>query len=288
MTTIDQLIEESQHIKPLRYDSPRVAIWKVRVETHVKDGYPDIYLPILQEASWPSRIAAGEEDCQYLHQESIDKITEFLWTLKESCPASEEEDESKEVKQQKEEANMDKIADKVIELLKDTKDFEPEAGYIAGQLSQFDRGDVIRTVYYLLDVGQLKKKVVKGEDHFRLGSQAIDRFEASKYKKEAVPFYHISGTGHIIVHKSSVGTINQHNASNLEQLERLLEVITTSDIDPDVKRDAVINAETIKGQLLLPNPMVEMMKLAWNAVARAADLSGAQELALKVKELLGI
>ncbi len=160
-----------------------------------------------------------------------------------------------------------------------------------------DRKDVLREIYYLIDEGYIKKRTetTKGilaggsykTEQIRISSTGIQRFEKTKFTKQR-RFSSISleGDNNVVVFGDNLGSITQTKGSSIEELNKLIEATKQSSLSEEEKMNLIGDIETIKSQLIKPNPIKAVIQSAWLSISAAATFSGAHDFIVKIQHFL--
>ncbi len=87
--------------------------------------------------------------------------------------------------------------------------------------------------------------------------------------------------GDYIVHQNELnnfGTINRAVAETINNITKLTQAISQSDLGETEKRQLIGDTETIKAQIIKPNPDKTILQKTWDAVQVASTIGGAAQL----------
>lgn len=91
----------------------------------------------------------------------------------------------------------------------------------------------------------------------------------------------------VMINGDNFGSISQHNNETIQLLNKLASEMQKSDkIQASEKLEVIGNIDTIKSQMALPKPNMEIVKLAWKFVSVAATSAGVIDLVEKISKLL--
>lgn len=97
----------------------------------------------------------------------------------------------------------------------------------------------------------------------------------------------ITANHSIIISGNNYGPVSQTNIDTVRTLDELSEILQKSDeLTSEQKLEAVNNIDTIKNQIVSPNPNKQIIKLAWNTVSAMATTAGATDFVAKVVALI--
>lgn len=87
--------------------------------------------------------------------------------------------------------------------------------------------------------------------------------------------------GNYIVHQNELtnfGTINQTVTETINNITKLTQAVSRSDLKETEKRQLIGDIETIKAQIIKPKPDKTILQKAWDAVQIASTIGGAAQL----------
>jgi len=88
------------------------------------------------------------------------------------------------------------------------------------------------------------------------------------------------GGGYVVQENevNNLGTINIEISEVVNNLTKLTELVSESDLDEEDKRQLIGDIETVKAQSIKPNPDKTILKRSWQAVEVASSIAGAAQL----------
>ncbi len=95
--------------------------------------------------------------------------------------------------------------------------------------------------------------------------------------------------GDYIVHQNELnnfGTISQTIAEAINNITKLTQVISQSKLGEAEKRQLIGDIETIKAQLIKPNPDKSILQKSWGAIQVAATIGGAAKLFTMIGQIV--
>lgn len=87
--------------------------------------------------------------------------------------------------------------------------------------------------------------------------------------------------GDYVIHQNELnnfGTINQTVAETINNITKLTYAVTQSKLSEEEKRQLIGDIETVKAQIIKPNPDKTILQKAWDAVQIASTIGGAAQL----------
>jgi|DewCreStandDraft_4_1066084.scaffolds.fasta_scaffold09246_8 Fe2+ or Zn2+ uptake regulation protein len=154
----------------------------------------------------------------------------------------------------------------------------------------FDKHQVTRGLNFLKDEGFVNKKVERAGgmsfEKIMISSKGIQLFEKSKFVKKTFSTISLEGDNNVLVLGDNLGSITQTKGNSIDELNKLIKAFRTSALTEEEKMNLIGDVETIKSQLVKPNPSKAIIQGAWATISAASTFSGAHDLIAKVKTLL--
>lgn len=154
----------------------------------------------------------------------------------------------------------------------------------------FDRHQVARGINFLKDEGFINKRVERAGgmsfEKIMISSKGVQLFEKSKFTRKTFSTIALEGDNNVLVLGDNLGSITQTKGISIDELNRLIEIVRKSALTEEKRMNLIGDVETIKSQLVKPNPSKSIIQTAWTTISAASTFSGAHDLLLKVKTLL--
>lgn len=154
----------------------------------------------------------------------------------------------------------------------------------------FDRHEVARGINFLKDEGFINKKAVRSAgisfEKIIISSKGVQLFEKSKFSRKTFSTISLEGGNNVLVLGDNLGSITQTKGSSIDELNNLIKAVGKLELSEEEKMNLIGDVETIKSQLIKPNPSKIIIQGAWATISAASNISGAQDLISKVKTLL--
>ncbi|MBI2600464.1 hypothetical protein HYW42_00770 [Candidatus Daviesbacteria bacterium] len=191
--------------------------------------------------------------------------------------------------------NEDRVRDKILKFLYDynlKKALWIAPARVANELRRegFDRNEVIRNINFLKGEGYVSKKVERGGgvsfEKIIISSKGVQIFEKSKFSRKTFSSITLEGSNNVLVMGDNIGSITQVKGNSIDELNSLIEEVRKSTLTEEEKMNLTGDVETIKSQLVKPNPSKQIIQVSWAAITTAATFSGAHDLLIKIKTLL--
>jgi hypothetical protein len=91
-------------------------------------------------------------------------------------------------------------------------------------------------------------------------------------------------------HNSSVhinyGTINESTAEAIENITKIMVLVSKSQLKEDEKRQLIGNAEITKASLIQPHPDINVLQKAWNGMQVASTIGGVAQLLQMIRVIV--
>lgn len=158
----------------------------------------------------------------------------------------------------------------------------------------YDLNKLTAAIIFLCDHGKLTKRTLpRGDVYYRLSGETVNEISPSQYAQQPLSSMTINNYG-IFVNGANTGQINQNTKEVFEILDKLVNIITTAEVESTKKMELVANAETIRAQITSPTPNADIVRSAWNVVNNATIFGASAvtvapiltELATKLGHLL--
>ena len=135
-------------------------------------------------------------------------------------------------------------------------------------------------------------QIPRSQEWYVITAAGIDRIEesSSEFMRQN-PYSNVNITAvNSAVQLGSGNVVNESFVGLAEDLGRLVQAITESDLPEEEKLSAIGDVETINGQLAKPNPSKEILKIAWNSLQNGKAATLIQSIAglSKIGEALSV
>lgn len=288
--SVDELIEATEQLRDVEYDSPKVMLWKKKAKETILTQYGKEYLEMFDRVFVVRRISRSRAESNQMFQERIARVVELLKELVNE-PMKEEPKVVSSIKTD----SGDSIKDAIINWLYSAQKDNPsrQIGWhkyeIVREVSyqDFDESDVNFAFDFLEDEGYFKSTSQSKVKYYRLSSKAHKMImPPSQYAKvkKGEGSARITNEGGVIVFGDNYGDIRVDARTEIiEKLEKIeAQILENDGIDDVSKLDVVGSSGTIKSQLRRKSPDFSIISSAWAAVEEGTQFG---ELSDSIKEV---
>ncbi len=178
-------------------------------------------------------------------------------------------------------SDIDEIKDAILEYMNEESLRFPHLWHSAStigirvaNIKKYNNREVERAVNFLGEEGLLSKRTENHQLLYRLSSKGSQKFSPSKYA-QSISHINITQSGgvSIIGAGNSIGTVNQTTISTINELDKVTNLINNSNIDENKKRDAILDIESIKNQIIKTEPDKSFIKTTWDRIVATSKMA---------------
>lgn len=199
------------------------------------------------------------------------------------------------------------ISEMIVRLPENTIDIDEWVRSLYNNSLSLPRDKQERISFLLAVLEKYKDDLITISHHFYAGSRKIidhirkyidtmvkpiyqyfdNELHAKELEASPVSTTSITANNSIIINGNNYGSVSQTNIDAVQSLSELSELLQKSDrLTANQKLEAINNIDTIKNQVVSPNPNKQIIKLAWQTVSTMANIAGATDLVSKLAILL--
>lgn len=199
------------------------------------------------------------------------------------------------------------ISEMIVRLPEKTIDIDEWVRSLYNNSLSLPRDKQERISFLLAVLEKYKDDLITISHHFYAGSRKIidhirkyidtmvkpiyqyfdNELHAKELEASPVSTTSITANNSIIINGNNYGSVSQTNIDAVQSLSELSELLQKSDrLTANQKLEAINNIDTIKNQVVSPNPNKQIIKLAWQTVSTMANIAGATDLVSKLAILL--